>query len=140
MDPLRDESEIALLHAAIELGVPVLGICRGLQVLNVALGGDLRQDVPGHVLPPPGTHAVRSAQGSLVRELVGAATDVNSIHHQAVARLGRGLHATAWSDDGVVEAVELLGETVLGVQWHPELQPGAAQKALFDWLVRSAAP
>ena len=96
--------------------------------------------VPADVLPPPGTHAVRTAPGSLVRELVGEATDMNSIHHQAVARLGRGLRATAWGDDDVVEAVELPGSAVLGVQWHPELQPGAAQKALFDWLVRSAGP
>jgi putative glutamine amidotransferase len=140
VDRFRDDVEITLFNAAVELGVPVLGVCRGMQVVNVALGGALRQDVPGHVLPLPGTHQIRTSPGSLTRQLIGSRLDVNSLHHQAVAELGHGLRATASSDDDVVEAFELPGRAVLGVQWHPELQPGAVQKVLFDWLVRSARP
>ncbi len=140
MDRQRDDAEVALARAAIDHGVPVLGICRGMQVLNVALGGRLHQDVSGHALTPPATHPVRTASGSLARRLVGARLDVNSLHHQAVADLGRGVRATAWSDDGMVEAIELPGRAVLGVQWHPEMRPDEVQKALFEWLVRSARP
>ena len=140
VDRQRDDIEIALGDAAIDLGVPVLGVCRGMQVLNVALGGRLCQDVADHALAAPGTHPVCTAAGSLARRLIGARADVNSLHHQAVADLGRRLRATAWSDDGVVEAIELPGHAVLGVQWHPELQPGELQKSVFDWLVRSARP
>lgn len=140
VDRLRDDVEVALARVAIERGVPVLGLCRGMQVVNVALGGRLHQDVEGHVLPPPGTHAVHTASGSLSRQLLGARVDVRSLHHQAVAELGTGLRATARSDDDGIEAIELPGHPLLGVQWHPELQPDEGQKALFDWLVRSARP
>lgn len=140
VDRLRDEIEIALAREAIERGVPLLGLCRGMQVLNVALSGRLHQDIAGHALPPPGTHPVRTAAGSLARHLLGEQVDVSSLHHQAVSGLGDGVQATARAGDGVVEALELPGRPVLGVQWHPELQPGEGQKALCDWLVRSARP
>lgn len=139
-DRLRDDTEVALARAAIELDLPVLGLCRGMQILNVALGGDLVQHVDGHLLTPPATHPITTVPGSLVAQLAGARPEVGSLHHQAVGRLGHGLVATAASDDGVPEALELPGRAVLGVQWHPELQPGAVQKALLDWLVRSARP
>lgn len=141
VDRLRDDIEIALVNAAVELGVPVLGVCRGLQILNVARGGDLHQHIgTDHVLPG-GSHPLRTASGSLTRRLVGPRPQVNSLHHQAVARLGRGLRATAWADDGVIEAVELPGRdgvAALAVQWHPELEPGDLQRGLFSWLIESA--
>ncbi len=141
VDRLRDETEIALARAAVGAGVPVLGVCRGLQILNVALGGGLHQDIGMDHILPGGRHPVRTAPGSLTRRLAGARPDVTSIHHQAVAGLGRGLQATAWADDGVIEALELrVRERVaaLAVQWHPELEPGKVQQALFCWLVESA--
>lgn len=141
IDRLRDETEIALLHAAIELGVPVLGICRGLQVLNVALGGKLHQDVGSDHVISGGSHPVRTAPGSFTRRLVGVRPEVTSLHHQAIADLGHGLRASAWAADGVIEAVELPGRggiAALGVQWHPELEPDEVQRALFSWLVESA--
>lgn len=141
LDRLRDDAEIELALAAVEAGVPVLGVCRGLQVLNVAYGGTLAQHIgTGHLLPHE-KHRVRTAPGSITRRLVGEHAEVTSLHHQAVAHLGHGLRATAWADDGVVEAVELPGRdgvAALGVQWHPELEPGAVQQQLFGWLVDAA--
>jgi gamma-glutamyl-gamma-aminobutyrate hydrolase PuuD len=136
VDPARDRAEFELLAAALAAGIPVLGICRGLQLLNVARGGTLRQHLPagaGHT-PPPGTfgsHRVRLAPGSRVAEIYGdhdaaPEIDVPTAHHQAIGRLGDGLAPAAWAADGVIEAVELAQETsgqhpfVLAVQWHPE--------------------
>jgi putative glutamine amidotransferase len=129
--PERDRFEIALARRAIERGIPVLGTCRGMQVLNVALGGTLHQhlpevigtDVHRHTPGAFGDHEVRLEQGSLAARAVGAErTLVKSHHHQGLAGLGEGLVATGWStDDQLIEAVELPGEPyVLGVLWHPE--------------------
>ncbi len=127
--PERDESELNLLEAALDLDLPVLAICRGMQLLNVALGGDLVQHLPdvettGVHDPGPGLYQrrdVRTEPGSAVHRLLGPTAPVACHHHQALARIAPDLTATAWAEDGVVEAVEAAGRRFcLGVQWHPE--------------------
>jgi putative glutamine amidotransferase len=121
----RDAWELALIGAALEARLPLLGICRGMQLLNVALGGTLRQHVDGHAGVPGvfGRHAVAPVPGTRYAELVPEVTSVPAFHHQAVERLGTGLVVAARAvSDGTVEAVERPGaDWVLGVQWHPEM-------------------
>jgi putative glutamine amidotransferase len=153
-DPERDRSEPLLLEAALRAGKPVLGICRGFHLINIAMGGTLHQDL-GTELPASarrhfratrirGTaHAVEISAGSLLERCVGTRRlEVNSVHHQAVARIADSLTPTAFGDDGIVEALESSGYPfLLGVQWHPELLAPrrSAQQALFDALVEAAA-
>ncbi|WP_406328683.1 gamma-glutamyl-gamma-aminobutyrate hydrolase family protein [Streptomyces sp. NBC_00203] len=121
--PERDAWELALIRAALASGTPLLGICRGLQLLNVALGGTLVQHIDGHVKDAGvfGHHEVTPVPGSLYAGVVPEVTAVPTYHHQAVDRLGEGLRASAHAADGTVEAIELPGASwVLGVQWHPE--------------------
>jgi len=143
----RDAWEDALLTAAIENEVPFLGICRGLQVLNVTLGGTLHQHLPDVVGSERynlggGIFAVNEVQvseGSELAELLGhdGAVSVKSYHHQAVADLAPGLAVTARSDDGTVQAVELEGSPFgVAVQWHPEESPNDLR--LFAGLVDAA--
>jgi putative glutamine amidotransferase len=128
---LRDEFELALVRAAEERDLPLLGICRGMQVINVAHGGTLEQHLPDRVghethAMEPGTfggHRVRLAPGSLAARAVGDETaEVRGFHHQGVREVGEGLRPTAWSAlDGIVEAVERPDRRfALGVLWHPE--------------------
>ncbi|WP_329240466.1 gamma-glutamyl-gamma-aminobutyrate hydrolase family protein [Streptomyces canus] len=120
----RDTWELALIRAALEAGVPLLGICRGMQLLNVALGGTLVQHIDGHAEVPGvfGHHPVKPVPGTVYGDLAPEETSVPTFHHQAVDRLGEGLLASAHASDGTVEAVELPGPPwVLGVQWHPEM-------------------
>ncbi|MEU3932261.1 gamma-glutamyl-gamma-aminobutyrate hydrolase family protein [Streptomyces sp. NPDC029044] len=122
--PDRDAWELALIDAALASGVPLLGICRGMQLLNVALGGTLVQHIDGHaeVVGVFGGHAVKPVPGSLYAGVVPEETFVPTYHHQAVDRLGEGLVPSAYAADGTVEAVELpSADWVLGVQWHPEM-------------------
>lgn len=124
-DRVRDAWELALARAALELHVPLLGICRGMQLLNVLLGGTLVQHMDGHSGAPGvfAAHAVRPVAGTLLGEVLPEPVSVPTYHHQAVARTGHGLVACAYAEDGTVEALELpVGEHpfVLGVQWHPE--------------------
>ena len=132
--PERDEVELALTRRAVERDLPLLGICRGMQVLNVARGGTLVQHLPDVLkddrhLPAPGTwaeHEVRLEPGSLAARAAGAErVSVKTHHHQGVAELGEGLVASGWSDrDDLVEAIELPGrDFALGVLWHPEQDP-----------------
>ncbi|MFH9989675.1 gamma-glutamyl-gamma-aminobutyrate hydrolase family protein [Streptomyces luteogriseus] len=122
--PERDAWELALIEAALAARVPLLGICRGMQLLNVALGGTLVQHIDGHaeVVGVFGGHAVKPVPGSLYAGVVPEETFVPTYHHQAVDRLGEGLVPSAYAADGTVEAVELpSADWVLGVQWHPEM-------------------
>ena len=125
----RDEWEMALTRGALDRDLPLLAICRGLQVLNVVLGGSLHQhlpDVAGHEghQPSPGVFGavnVGIAPGTRTAELIGSRLRVSCHHHQALARLAPGLKVTGRADDGTVEAVEVPGQSfAIGVQWHPE--------------------
>lgn len=146
----RDEYELALYHACRQARLPVLGICRGAQVINVAEGGTLWQDIiscrPDSLLhrdPEPYDrlgHNLRVEPSSILAGLFGQThLWVNSVHHQAVRVVAPNLRATAFAPDGVVEALEWAGPSeanVLAVQWHPEwMAPDAVQGTLFEWLV-----
>jgi putative glutamine amidotransferase len=143
-EPSLDAFELALARAADARGLPLLGICRGAQALNVARGGTLHQHVPGHRQIEPATattHTVHVEEGTRLASLVGTRPlRVNSFHHQAVDVLGGGLRAVAWGADGIVEAVEAPGAAfVLGVQWHAEGLVGEPRHhALFEALVVAA--
>jgi putative glutamine amidotransferase len=141
----RDEWELALVRAALDRDLPLLGICRGMQVLNTALGGTLVQhlpDVVGSDVHAPlvgahGRHAVRLEAGSRLAAICGERCEIATHHHQAVDVLGAGLVARGWADDGTIEAVEAEDRTwTVGVQWHPEAYDG---HALFSALAAAAA-
>ncbi|KQX69606.1 gamma-glutamyl-gamma-aminobutyrate hydrolase family protein [Angustibacter sp. Root456] len=140
----RDDLELALVQAAVAADLPLLGVCRGMQVMAVAAGGALEQhlpDVVGHAghCPAPGeyaSHGVRTADGSRLREVLGERVDVPTYHHQGVIS-HPGYAATAWADDGVVEAIEMPAARFrIGVQWHPEV---GTDLRLFDALVMAAS-
>ncbi len=157
-DPARDWTELLLVRWALAEGKPVLAVCRGAQLLNVAVGGSLYQDVGAqhpaaikHDYFPTGgrrrderTHDVRIAAGSrLARLLETEALSVNSMHHQGIARLAPGLAAVATSPDGLIEGVEAGdGHFVLGVQWHPEdlVEVDPRMRRLFEGFITAAAP
>ena len=173
-EPRRDAFEFALVPAALERGLPVLGVCRGMQVLNVALGGTMLQDVRlsdaiaqhpsdpgwkawkrmeqlsladasgggGDLVPDHPRHAIEVARPSILFTALGSTeATVNSFHHQALGALGAGLRATATAPDGVVEAIELDGSPVLGVQWElqEEWRIDPRFRAVFAWFVEAAA-
>ena len=146
VDASHDDYEAAALRAAVALGRPVLAICRGLQILNVAWGGSLVQHLPpSSVVHRAEQHDVELAPGCRTAEAMGTTSPrCSSFHHQAVARLGAGLQVVGRADDGVVEAVEGIdphGPWLVGVQWHPEdtADVDPAQQGLFDQMVREAA-
>jgi putative glutamine amidotransferase len=142
-DPARDAVELAAVRHAVGSGLRVLGICRGAQVVAVASGGTLVIDLPeagfdGHweyERQHEPVHGVHADPGSQAAAALAGAAKVNSIHHQAVDDPGPHLRATAWSDDGVIEAVEAPG--MLGVQWHPERLAADEPRHLapFSWVV-----
>jgi putative glutamine amidotransferase len=141
-DRYRDERDLAILRAALRADVPILGVCRGTQLLNILAGGDLVQhlDAAGPFANHGEPHPVETAAGSLVRGALGAEGSVCSIHHQAVGRLGRGLRVAARAPDGLIEALEVPGRRfALGVQWHPERDSGPASARLAEALVEAAA-
>jgi gamma-glutamyl-gamma-aminobutyrate hydrolase PuuD len=140
----RDRAELALLEAALARDMPVLAVCRGSQVLNVARGGDIIQHLPevvGHeehraVLGTFSEHPVRIENDSKLGALLGERAPVKSHHHQGIGRLGEGLREVAWADDGIVEGVEDPSmRFAVGVLWHPEAGEDAR---LFDALVAEA--
>ena len=141
----RDAWEIALTAAALRRDLPLLGVCRGMQVLAVALGGTLAQHLPDVVgseahLPTVGVHGrhpVTFAAGSRLASVIGDRTDVATYHHQAVDRLPEQTEAIGWAPDGTVEAFEVCGAAwAFGVQWHPEVHDG---QALFTDFVAACA-
>jgi putative glutamine amidotransferase len=156
--PERDEFELTLARAALERGTPILGICRGLQLLNVAQGGTLHQhvpDLPGTLVHSsewetgvrdrsrkwgPVFHPVEVSSPRLA-DWTGATLETNTYHHQAADQIGTGLEVAARSADGIVEALTGTDAPVLGVQWHPEMhqagEPGG--EAPFRWLVNRLA-
>ena len=145
-NPARDAAELELCRQALASGLPLLGICRGLQVINVALGGTLHQHLPGLVghdghspeVSGYGTHKVSVAPSSRLSAILGRTeAAVPTHHHQAIDRLGAGLVATAWTDDGVIEAIEFDSTAssptgMIAVQWHPE---AGDDLSLFDGIV-----
>jgi putative glutamine amidotransferase len=150
VDPARDAFDFRLLEAAIDNEVPVLATCRGMQVLNVMLGGSLVQDVPAVTglshdridRWDEGVHTVRVEPDSHLAEALGTTTiAVNSLHHQAVCDPAPGTKAVAWAEDDTVEAIELPGSPhVVAVQWHPELlEDHPEHQGLFHQLVERAA-
>jgi putative glutamine amidotransferase len=145
-DPDRDAAELALIAAALRRRLPILAICRGIQILNVALGGTLYQDLASE-RPGPIAHAgdatrhgVRIEAGSLLERTLGARTaTVNSRHHQAIRDVAPRLRAAAWAEDGVIEAAEPADPRApwtLAVQWHPE---DLDERALFDGFAQAVA-
>jgi putative glutamine amidotransferase len=151
IDAVRDEAELALAQWALAEGRPLFGICRGAQLLNVALGGTLYGDVQEHAGALPHTypseqagdrtHSVQVAEGSRLAELLQLPLlAVNSLHHQAVRTVAPGLRVTAQAPDGLVEGIELPEHPfAVAVQWHPESLPEAPEmQRLFEGFVRAA--
>ncbi|MCL4351111.1 MAG: gamma-glutamyl-gamma-aminobutyrate hydrolase family protein [Firmicutes bacterium] len=149
----RDEMELAFIRAAERMAMPVLGICRGAQALAVAGGGTLIQDIPRVLLDSPLVHSqaekrqqpthkvVVEPQSQVAKLLGGSVVEVNSFHHQAIARIPRGYIVTARAEDGVIEAIENPDkEFMVGVQWHPEDLVGNSLEAqkLFAGFVESS--
>lgn len=149
--PERDEFELRFLEVFWEREKPIFAICRGFQLVNIAFGGSLVQDIPSHIGPvhhlqTPGStsiaHSVRLEEGSLLHSILGETSiDVNSFHHQTVEKLGQGLRAVGWSEEGLIEVFE--HEThpyLLSVQWHPErMRDSEQQESLFQHFVSACA-
>lgn len=139
-EPRRDEVEFELLESALGDGVPVLGICRGLQLINVHQGGTLEQHVPTHsrydLAPHDESHVLTITPGSVLHGLFGDTAQVNSLHHQTVGVVGKGLTVSAVAEDGTVEGIEMDGVPIIAVQWHPEMM--RHDDPTFAWLVDCA--
>lgn len=154
ISPERDEMEFALLSKALDSRKPFLAICRGIQVLNIAFGGDLYTHIQDQLQPSLKhdwypkfsrdklAHEVSLVSGSKLDEIFGAKQiRVNSLHHQGIARVGKGLKATAFAPDGLVEGLEVEGaDFALGVQWHPECLPDdPGMQSLFKALITASS-
>lgn len=149
LNPERDRMEMSLLKKALSKNMPVLAVCRGVQLMNVCMGGTLYQDLPSEGFPVHSifsnlrnipTHRVTVTEESLLAEIIGSGeTWVNSFHHQAVDQLGTGLEAAAVSEDGVVEAITMPDKKfVLAVQWHPEMMfDSEKQQKIFQSFIKA---
>lgn len=148
IDSERDQAEIALAQAYLAAGKPILAICRGMQLLNVVLGGTLIQDLGPNLnafhrrIETDKVHPILAREGSLLHTLYGPVLHVNSAHHQAVDLPGHGVAIAARSESGVAESLELPGKPVLGVQFHPERMTGAHLRTdtvdgrtIFQWFL-----
>lgn len=147
IDHQRDAVEFALLKAFVDAGKPVLGICRGHQLINVFFGGNLHQDLPEKQFHSSGpdldiTHSVTATENSVLSGLYGPSFQVNSYHHQAIDRLGDGLVATAHWNDRLIEAFEHCSKPIYGVQWHPERMCVSCKNEhtvdgikIFEWFI-----
>jgi len=148
VDIERDRAEIALFSAATAAGLPILAVCRGIQLVNVARGGTLVQHLPAVTSVPhldldrrcELVHAVHIDPESELGNIIGPEDlGVNTLHHQAVDRVGNGLRAVAWADDGTIEGLEDGSRRIIAVQWHPEQLPDEVrQMRLFAWLIEQA--
>lgn len=151
ISPLRDEFELTLCQEALERKIPILGICRGMQIMNIAAGGGIYQDIGAqtgttlkHIQQAPrscGTHSVTLAADTILSHLwQKEKIIVNSVHHQAVSVLGKDIIASAHSADGLTEAIEHTGKSfAVGVQWHPEAMENKEQEALFAAFIKAAS-
>ncbi len=142
VDDFRDEFEFQLLDSALARQVPVLGICRGLQVINVHAGGTLHQHVPTHAVHTGDgsepAHHVAFVPDTRLAGIYGTSRNVNSLHHQSIDVLGRNLVVAARSDDGGIEAIERLDAPIISVQWHPEMMATRSTDPIFRWLVETS--
>lgn len=136
-----DYYELMLTNFALSSNKPILGICRGCQLLNIALGGNVYQDISEYPAPYlkhsqsarrfEATHSITISSPSLLSSLFGTNLNVNSFHHQVIHHLGKGLVATAYAKDGIIEAIELSSKPfIVGVQWHPEIMLNSSDEML----------
>lgn len=143
---IRDEFELALIDEALLQGKPIFAVCRGMQLLNVALGGDLQEDISQaseilHMQTPipkeVPTHSIFTSENSQLKKIYGTQTKVNSFHHQAVGRLASDFTETAWSPDEIIEGIESKKQRLLAVQWHPDFAYDALpqEMAAFQYVV-----
>jgi putative glutamine amidotransferase len=133
-----------MLNSALDDEIPVLGICRGLHLINVAMGGTLHQHIPEHVLvgeaAPTERHGLEIVPDSVLARLYPDAIQINSLHHQTIDRLGDDLRITAHADiDRTIEGIEHLRKPVVAVQWHPEYLASCPADPIFRWLVDEAS-
>ena len=145
-DKDKDRYEIELIHECVKKQIPILGICRGMQIINVALGGSMYQDnvykdssVKNHTQKESRdtlTHLIQIDNESYLYPLFGKETQVNSFHHQSVHKLGKGLKAIAFSPDGLIEGIQHEKEAIFGVQFHPECMTNAEVKKLFQYFIK----
>lgn len=143
-EPVRDDLELALMDLVVERGLPTLGICRGLQIMNVHGGGTLHQDVPAHSrydIPPESlVDTITFEPDTVLAGVYGAGREVNTLHHQTVDVVATDYVVSARAADGVVEGLEHAELPLVSVQWHPEMMTSRDSDPIFRWLVETAVP
>jgi len=145
MNPERTTAEYKVLESALENKLPVLGICGGMQFINVYFGGSLHQDIQDLIENPlihekGAVHPVELIEKSRLYNLIGQKSfNVNSYHHQAVNKIGTGLNATAHTSDGIVEGLESKEHSLIAVQWHPELEDSEISKRIFENFINNCS-